>query len=197
MLRVFYYDAAVENNESLGSSPHTDWGSLTVVWQDDVGGLQTYCHVHDKWVDVPAPALEESRVFFVVHVGDVTSLAMGHAVGGGEATSSEDSQTVVLWPSPKHRVLSPTGVGSNPRASLVYFAYPPPGISLKDMEEALVEYTKTESAVAVVPYDEYFVLQNQSTTNGSSRLTPKETYTTIRSRNLDEVFDEKWLQVQR
>ena len=29
-------------NPALGSNQHTDWGSLTVIWQDSVGGLQTY-----------------------------------------------------------------------------------------------------------------------------------------------------------
>lgn len=50
LLRVFRYDALEkeEITNSLGSSPHTDWGSLTVVWQDSKGGLQIYCHKHKK-----------------------------------------------------------------------------------------------------------------------------------------------------
>jgi isopenicillin N synthase-like dioxygenase len=195
LLRVFYYDTVDQENESLGSSPHTDWGSWTVVWQDDVGGLQTYCHVHNAWVTVPAPPLEESKVYFVVHVGDVTSLAMGHAAlrrNDNVAITMKESK--VVWPSPKHRVVSP--IGSSPRASLVYFAYPPPGISLKDMEKALYDYSRASTTPVSVPYDDYFVLQNQSTSADSSRSS-KETYSIIRSRPLDTVFDEKWIQVQR
>jgi len=195
LLRVFFYDDVTDNDaSSLGSSPHTDWGSWTVVWQDDVGGLQTYCHAHERWASVPAPPLEESRVFFVVHVGDVTSLAMGHASSAAVKSNEQDSiqAPTVVWPSPRHRVLSPRC--SVPRASLVYFAYPPPGVSMKAMEESLAGYYKADLHAAV-PYDEYFVLQNQSTT-GSTR-SPKETYSAIRLRPLNSVFDEKWQQVQR
>ena len=45
LMRVFYYHRVVQREAStttpivLGSSPHTDWGSFTIVWQDDVGGL--------------------------------------------------------------------------------------------------------------------------------------------------------------
>jgi isopenicillin N synthase-like dioxygenase len=168
----------------MGSSPHTDWGSWTVVWQDDVGGLQTYCHAHEEWVNVAASPLEASRATFVVHVGDVTSLAMGHA-------SSQSKK--VAWPSPKHRVISP--LESIPRASLVYFAYPPPGISLEDMEKALGSETRGD-VPAAIPYNEYFVLRNQSTGDVHAKL-PEETYIDIRSRPLDRVFEEKWKQVQR
>ena len=190
LLRVFLYDDVTDEDASMGSSPHTDWGSWTVVWQDDVGGLQTYCHEHGTWVNVPAPPLEASRVFFVVHVGDVTSLAMGRA---HRRESQEDTQLpIVVWPSPRHRVLSPTN--SVPRSSLVYFAYPPPDMSLENMEEALAAYTEDEASV-VVPYNEYFVLQNQSI-NGSTSV-PEETYAAIRSRPLGGVFSEKWQEVQR
>lgn len=186
LLRVFFYDAV--GGEAMGSSPHTDWGSWTVVWQDDVGGLQTYCHAHERWVDVAASPLQASRATFVVHVGDVTSLAMGHA-----SRSTQDHDPIIIWPSPKHRVISPTN--SIPRASLVYFAYPPPGISLQDMEEALVPHIQAECP-AVIPYNEYFVLRNQSSRDAQVRL-PEEMYRAIRSRPLDSVFAEKWQQVQR
>jgi len=57
LLRCFRYDAisADDEDQQLGSSSHTDWGSLTVVWQDDKGGLQTYCHTCEKWSNVAAP----------------------------------------------------------------------------------------------------------------------------------------------
>ena len=195
LLRVFLYDAVNHDTKnSLGSSPHTDWGSWTVVWQDDVGGLQTYCHSHRQWVDVPVPPLEESRVYFVVHVGDVTSLAMVHAVARESIEDAGSPPSAVVWPSPRHRVLSPTN--SIPRTSLVYFAYPPLGISLKDMETSLLNYTKTDFKVAV-PYSEYFVLQDQSKIETASTSSAKETYRSIQLLSLDKVFAEKWQQVQR
>ena len=189
LLRVFFYDA---KGDAMGSSPHTDWGSWTVVWQDDVGGLQTYCHAHERWVDVATSPPEAFCLRFVVHVGDVTSLAMGHASNSSKRSTNPPS-SVVGWPSPRHRVLSPTK--STPRASLVYFAYPPPGVSLQEMEEALASCMDTESPT-LVPYEEYFVLQNQST-EGAQPISPKEAYKLIRPRPLDSVFAEKWQQVQR
>jgi hypothetical protein len=45
-------------------------------------------HAHEKWVNVAASPLETSRATFVVHVGDVTSLAMGHA--SQSSTNSSD-----------------------------------------------------------------------------------------------------------
>jgi hypothetical protein len=119
LLRAFLYDTVDVTTPSddfdypniLGSSPHTDWGSFTVVWQDTVGGLQTFCHGCEKWVDVAAETPGDSGVIrFVVHIGDVTSLALGRAL---QETSSKDRREAatddvngetssVAWPSPKH-----------------------------------------------------------------------------------------------
>lgn len=200
LLRVFLYDA-VDEDGSLGSSPHTDWGSFTVVWQDDVGGLQTYCHSHQKWIDVQAPSVQKKTIRFVVHVGDVTSLAMGHAIARlspGKKKDSELDSVVVTWPSPKHRVRSPMAYSGLPRASLVYFAYPPPGVSLDYLENALEPFVKTEELTVAIPYEEYFVLRSQSPGDEEHcHALPNETYNTMRSRPLHIVFDEKWRQVQR
>lgn len=60
LMRIFRYfssdkksETVFENNNltAIGSSPHTDWGLLTVIQQDGVGGLQ-FLHVNE-WVDVP------------------------------------------------------------------------------------------------------------------------------------------------
>jgi len=110
LLRAFRYDA-VATKSALGSSPHTDWGSWTVVWQDDVGGLETFNQGQWKAVSSPCDC-------FVVHVSDYTSLATG-------------------WPSPRHRVVSSEKI----RHSLVYFAYPPPQSTLQDLMHAPVATT--------------------------------------------------------
>jgi hypothetical protein len=62
------------------------------------------------------------------------------------------------------------------------------------MEKAVGSETRGD-APAAIPYNEYFVLQNQST-DVRAKL-PEETYRNIRSRPLDSVFSEKWQQVQR
>ena len=95
LLRVFRYGAVSHsqtnaNEAVLGSSAHSDWGTLTVVWQVDKGGLQTYCHSCDKWSDVVASSttvtasstlttnekgLGECSAQLFVHLGDFLSLA--------------------------------------------------------------------------------------------------------------------------
>mmetsp|Transcript_4322 Transcript_4322/g.6331 ORF Transcript_4322/g.6331 Transcript_4322/m.6331 type:complete len:420 (-) Transcript_4322:109-1368(-) len=100
LLRVFRYDALSTEKEqysNLGSSSHTDWGSMTVVWQDSKGGLQIYCHKHQCWNDVKVDERNMSQsdsksetksesnfnssgetqiVRLFIHVGDYLSLAM-------------------------------------------------------------------------------------------------------------------------
>ena len=182
LMRIFLYDPV---HPAIGSSAHTDWGSWTVVWQDDAGGLQTYCPAHDRYVDVvkpqPSKQSHDDVVNFVVHVGDVTSLAMGHASPKG---------TAVAFPSPKHRVVCPL---DEPRVSLVYFAYPPPFKSLAEIEEALENHVVLVDSK--VCYDSYSLLQNQTT--GGESGNPESVYRRIRTLRVSEVFRAKWEQVQR
>jgi hypothetical protein len=216
LLRAFLYDTVDVTtpsddfdspNSTLGSSPHTDWGSFTVVWQDTVGGLQTFCHGCEKWADVAAEIPGDSGVVrFVVHIGDITSLALGRAL---QETSSKDRREVVIddndietapvvWPSPKHRVLSPT---TQKRASLVYFAYPPHDISIREITTNLTSWCQQQQVNSYslippnrVPYDEYYLLHNQSM---ASSVTPEQQFQAIVDRPLKDVFSEKWEQVQR
>ena len=75
-------------NRTLGSSPHTDWGLLTVITDNSVAGLQ-FLH-NDIWVDVILPKVTGAAVF-VVNAGDYLELLTDH-----------------YYHSPVHRVLSPT-----------------------------------------------------------------------------------------
>lgn len=83
-----------DHSAVLGSSPHTDWGFLTVILADEVGGLQFLRRGGDvrndeDWLDVPyIPGS------LVVNGGDYLSL-----ISRG------------VYHSPVHRVLSP-GAGS-------------------------------------------------------------------------------------
>lgn len=178
LMRVFLYDPV---HPTLGSSPHTDWGSWTVVWQDTSGGLQTYCSEHDRYVDV-IPPQGDAKVYFIVHVGDVTSLALAHASKEGP---------LVAYPSPMHRVICPSS--TTPRVSLVYFAYPPPTISLVEIENALENHSMVMDSK--ICYDSYFLLQNQTT--GSSLEDSEAVYRRIRTQGLCDVIRAKWDQVQR
>ena len=94
-----YFDVKKEEGSKviMGSSPHTDWGYLTLIIQDDVGGLQL---MHKgEWIDVPY--VENS---IIVNAGDFLSL-----ISGGR------------YQSPVHRVLTPE---KRDRTSFVLFYYP-------------------------------------------------------------------------
>jgi isopenicillin N synthase-like dioxygenase len=66
LFRIFNYPpstAGADENE-LGVGEHTDYGLLTLLQQDEVGGLQVWHH--DRWI--PAPPVPDS---FVCNVGDM------------------------------------------------------------------------------------------------------------------------------
>ena len=66
-LRLLHYPPLPEKSPSdlYGSAPHTDFGCLTLLAQDDVGGLQVKAP-DGQWLD--APKIENS---FIVNVGDM------------------------------------------------------------------------------------------------------------------------------
>ena len=87
-LRLLHYPPQPEQrpDDLYGSAPHRDFGALTLLAQDDVGGLQVL--TPDKvWVDVPYLANS-----FVVNVGD-----MLHRLSNGRLLSTP------------HRVINKSG----------------------------------------------------------------------------------------
>lgn len=66
-LRLLHYPPLPEGSPTdlYGSAPHTDFGCLTILAQDNVGGLQVQSP-NGHWLDVPK--IENS---FVVNVGDM------------------------------------------------------------------------------------------------------------------------------
>ena len=146
-----------------------------------------------------------------MHVGDFLSLA----------SMGEGGDGVPAWPSPRHRVLCPTADqndgqnADNCRRSLVYFAYPPPGVSLDAARRFVAPLacptsanTGAERSVdSAAVYDCYSLLHNQSqqptpmekengldNTKGSASLRIHER---IRGVAFDKVISDKWSQVQR
>jgi isopenicillin N synthase-like dioxygenase len=63
---VFYPpQPASLGDDQFGVAPHTDYGCITLLWQDDTGGLEVRTRAGD-WIDaVPVPGT------FVVNVGDL------------------------------------------------------------------------------------------------------------------------------
>jgi len=86
-LRLLHYPPRPDSPEGLfGSAPHTDFGALTILAQDRVGGLEVQTPA-GEWVN--APPLPGS---FVVNVGD-----MLHRMSNGRLLSTP------------HRVINKTG----------------------------------------------------------------------------------------
>ncbi|PIN16401.1 Iron/ascorbate family oxidoreductase [Handroanthus impetiginosus] len=62
-----YYPACPEPEKTIGATKHADYDFLTVLLQDDIGGLQVL--YQNQWVDIPPV-----RGALVVNVGDLLQL---------------------------------------------------------------------------------------------------------------------------
>ena len=232
LLRVFHYYAVASaemvegsshpspsQSPTLGSSQHTDWGSLTVVWQDSVGGLQTYCRACNKWINVKAAAAVEEtttatneitigpshRWKCIVHVGDMASLVLDRSSDDENLSSNINTNNTTNpisypWPSPKHRVKSHP---HKERASLVYFGYPPRVLSLDRIQKHVDEgWPHFSTRGQRLPLAEYYLLRNQSATEETAAIGDNETearrlYKTMWSLPIEDIVRLKWEQVNR
>lgn len=102
VFRMIHYPPrhTARSADQPGAGAHTDYGCVTLLYQDDAGGLQVH-NVNGEWID--APPIPGS---FVVNIGDMM------------ARWSNDRYT-----STPHRVISPLGVH---RYSMPFFAEPHP-----------------------------------------------------------------------
>ncbi|KAK2650482.1 hypothetical protein Ddye_017971 [Dipteronia dyeriana] len=72
IMRLNYYPPCQKPNLTLGTGPHCDPTSLTILHQDQVGGLQVF--VDEKWQSIkPSPDA------FVVNIGD-TFMALSNGI---------------------------------------------------------------------------------------------------------------------
>jgi isopenicillin N synthase-like dioxygenase len=70
LFRIFNYPATVNRQESWGVGEHTDYGVLTILKQDEAGGLQVKSK--SRWID--APPLDGS---FICNIGDMLDRLTG------------------------------------------------------------------------------------------------------------------------
>lgn len=66
--QIIYYPSPDETADELqfGVAPHTDYGCITLLWQDGSGGLQVRERTSRRWIDAPpVPGT------FVINVGDL------------------------------------------------------------------------------------------------------------------------------
>jgi isopenicillin N synthase-like dioxygenase len=87
----------------LRKGPHADWGNMTILYQDEAGGLQVEEKGHG-WRDVPC-----TRGSFVINIGDM----MEFWTGG-------------RWVSTMHRVRNPLEGHAEARISIPFFHIPNP-----------------------------------------------------------------------
>lgn len=85
-LRLLHYPPTPAEDGMFGSAPHTDYGFITLLAQDDIGGLEVR-NKAGEWI--PAPPIEGS---FVMDVADI----LAHWSGG-------------LFASTPHRVINASG----------------------------------------------------------------------------------------
>ncbi|MFK7913217.1 MAG: isopenicillin N synthase family dioxygenase [Pseudomonadales bacterium] len=114
-LRYLYYPSgAVEQVQTgqMGAGAHTDYGSITLLFQDTVGGLQLQ-QDDGEWLDVPA--IEDT---VLLNTGDL----MAHW--------SNDR-----YPSTMHRVAPQTG-GQN-RQSIAFFVDPDSSVAVQCLDRCV------------------------------------------------------------
>ena len=97
LFRIFHYPPQPQNNDQFGVGEHTDYGLLTILKQDDIGGLQI--KNGDNWIS--APPIENT---FICNIGDML-----------------DRMTGGLYRSTPHRVIN---VSSKDRYSFPLFFDP-------------------------------------------------------------------------
>lgn len=123
---VYYPPQSSANNNQFGVGPHTDFGVLTVLCQDDVGGLQVQ-NVNGDWLH--APPIEGT---LVVNVGDLLA-----------------RWTDGSYKSTPHRVVNTSG---RERLSLVLAFDPDPQTRIDSREIFGKTYQPKEEAISCGDY---------------------------------------------
>lgn len=116
-LRLLHYPPvdAVDEGQ-FGAGAHTDYGTLTVLFQDSKGGLQVQ-GLDGEWID--APPIPGT---VVINTGDLI------------ARWSND-----FFKSTPHRVVPRPAAMKNGRQSIAFFSDPDPGVSIETFPSCITE----------------------------------------------------------
>ncbi|HXN86029.1 MAG TPA: 2-oxoglutarate and iron-dependent oxygenase domain-containing protein [Candidatus Binataceae bacterium] len=92
LFRIFNYPPAAPEVDEFGVGEHTDYGLLTLLWQDEIGGLEIWHR--DRWL--AAPPMPNS---FVCNVGDMLErLTAGRYVSALHRVRNLSTQNRVSMP---------------------------------------------------------------------------------------------------
>jgi len=114
-LRLLHYPPAeVVSEGQLGAGAHTDYGTLTVLFQDNAGGLQVQ-NLEGEWIDAPpVPGA------VVINTGDLM------------ARWSND-----VFKSTPHRVITRPATMKNGRQSIAFFSDPDPEVLIETIPSCI------------------------------------------------------------
>jgi isopenicillin N synthase-like dioxygenase len=116
-LRLLHYPPAENVGEGqLGAGAHTDYGTLTVLFQDDRGGLQVQ-NLEGEWVD--APPIPGT---VVINTGDLI-----------ERWSND------FFKSTPHRVVPRPAAMKHGRQSIAFFSDPDPEVMIETIPSCITE----------------------------------------------------------
>ncbi|CAM8906037.1 unnamed protein product [Rhodiola kirilowii] len=124
IMRLNYYPPCQKPDQTLGTGPHCDPTSLTILHQDQVGGLQVFAD--NEWWSI-SPIADA----FVVNIGD-TFMALSNGrykscLHRAVVNSESPRKSLAFFLSPKKdRIVSPPNLLVNPSAPRVYpdFTWP-------------------------------------------------------------------------
>ncbi|ORY07607.1 Clavaminate synthase-like protein [Basidiobolus meristosporus CBS 931.73] len=121
VLRMLHYFPLTEAvNEDIRAGAHTDYGSLTLLFQNGISGLQILNRAakgeSDEWLD--APCLEDA---IIVNIGDLMQF-----------------WTNGLFKSTKHRVVFHPEQKQSSRYSIAFFCHPNDSVSLDPISSPLI-----------------------------------------------------------
>ncbi|KAK3195662.1 hypothetical protein Dsin_026972 [Dipteronia sinensis] len=137
-LRVNHYPACPFPELALGVGRHKDGGALTVLAQDEVGGLEVRRKSDGTWIPVkPVPDA------FIINLGDATQIW------------SNDR-----YESPEHRVVVNS---EKERFSIPFFFFPAHYVMLKPLEELVNE--QNPARYREFNWGKFFVSRNRSDFN--------------------------------